>query len=58
MFGAGNAERWMIVDDLERWYCSQTTGQLVKTLFGVVYQVFNSLIYGKFLDLKWKVVWC
>lgn len=45
------------MEDLKRWYLSQTMGNLVKTPFGVVRQVFESLFKFKTLDLKWKVVW-
>lgn len=48
----------VMLDKLERWYCSQTRGNIVKTPFGVVRQVFESFFKHKTLDLKWKVVWC
>ena len=46
------------MDDLQRWYCSQATGKLKKTLAQVVFQMFESLFHYGFLDFRWKVVWC
>lgn len=45
------------VERLKRRYVSQTTGVVVNTVFGVVYQAFESLFRFKTADFRWKVVW-
>jgi hypothetical protein len=42
---------------MKRWYVSQTTSNVVRTPFGVVYQMIESLVRHKTPDFKWKVVW-
>ena len=46
------------MDELQRWYCSQTTAVIVKTPLEVVREAFRNLFYNGFADFKWKVVWC
>ena len=42
---------------MRKWYCSQTTGKLVRTPLGVLFHAIFSLLSGRVFDLKWKVVW-
>lgn len=45
------------MNDLKKWYCSQTTGKVVKTPFGVVYTALHDLFKCRFANFKWTVVW-
>ena len=42
---------------MRKRFCSQTTGAVVKTRFGVVFQMIKSLGKNRTPDLRWKVVW-
>jgi hypothetical protein len=42
---------------MQRWYCSQTTGKVYRSIFGVIREVFVNFFKKRFADFRWKVVW-
>ena len=42
---------------MEKWYQSLTMGNIVRTRFGVLCQVFESLFKYKTVDVRWIVLY-
>ena len=48
---------WAEVFGLEKWYQSETMGNIVPSIREVFAQVFESLFKHRTLDLRWRVIW-
>ena len=45
------------MDNLEKWYQSVTTGNIVRTRREVLHQMWESFVKLRTMDFQWRVLW-